>query len=515
MHVAHTENPKPVVPEGILDVVLIGGGIMSATLGAMIAKVQPDCSMVMFERLEQIAAESSNAWNNAGTGHSGLCELNYMPDPDDPAKAEQIGGLFHLSRQFWAALVEDGPVTEPAAFINPAPHMDVVFGDRDVTYLRRRFQTLRSLPLFSAMRYSEDPEVIAEWAPLLMAGRDRTEPVAATRYEVGTDVDFGALTGALVDVMTKAGARVKLEHEVIGLNRDPEGIWTITGRDRGAKRRFTVRARFVFVGAGGYALKLLQKARLPEVRGYAVFPFGAQFLRTDNPDVVSRHDAKIYSQASLGAPPMSVPHMDKRVVDGRESLLFGPYATFSTRLLKHGRLIDLFTTLRFRNIAVLLAAGIQNLALVRYLIGQLFSTRRAKFAQLQRFYPTADPADWYLVQAGQRAQLVKPDARNVGVLTFGTELVTGADGTIAGLLGASPGASTAPAIMIDLLARCFPREKVRWEPMLHKMMPAMTSPVGIDQHRVDDNLERTGQVLGLASSSPPSPAPVPAYPDSA
>ncbi|MFI9504146.1 malate dehydrogenase (quinone) [Nocardia sp. NPDC052566] len=469
MATAHTTIVKPPASEDILDVALIGGGIMSATLGAMIAKLQPDWSMVMFERLGEVAAESSNAWNNSGTGHAGLCELNYMPDPDDPVKADQIAGLFQLSRQFWDRLVEDGL---PARFRTPAPHMDVVFGDRDVDYLRRRYATLRTLPLFAAMRYTEDPEVIAEWAPLLMAGRDHGEPMAATRYEAGTDIDFGALTSGLVELMTAAGAQVRLGHEVAGLRRGRDGIWTIRVRDRDGKRRSIIRARFVFVGAGGHALKLLQKARIPEVRGYAVFPFGAQFLRTDNPEVVGRHTAKVYSQAGLGAPPMSVPHLDKRVVDGRESLLFGPYATFSTRLLKHGRLTDLFTTLRLGNLAVLAAAGIRNLGLVKYLIGQLLSTRRRKFAQLQRFYPDADPADWYPVQAGQRAQLVKPDPREIGVLTFGTELVTGADGTIAGLLGASPGASTAPAIMVDLLARCFPDELPRWEPMLRKMMPA-------------------------------------------
>lgn len=277
--------------------------------------------------------------------------------------------------------------------------------------------------------------------------------MAATRYEAGTDIDFGALTRTLVDTMTAAGAQVRVRHEVTGLRRAPDGIWTVTGRDRNTKARFVVRAKFVFVGAGGYALKLLQKAGIPEVRGYAVFPFGAQFFRTDNPDIVAKHDAKVYSQAALGAPPMSVPHLDKRVVDGRESLLFGPYATFSTRLLKHGRLTDLFTTLRPRNIAVLVAAGLQNLSLVVYLIGQLLSTRRRKFTQLQRFYPEADPADWQLIQAGQRAQLVLPNPDRIGVLTFGTELVVGADGTIAGLLGASPGASTAPAIMRELLAK--------------------------------------------------------------
>ncbi|MFX0573721.1 malate dehydrogenase (quinone) [Nocardia nepalensis] len=499
MKTAQPATAKPVVSHEIFDVVLIGGGIMSATLGAMIAKLQPDWSMVMFERLSEVAAESSNAWNNAGTGHSGLCELNYMPDPQDPTKAEQIAGLFHLSRQFWAALVDEGDLTDPASFINPTPHMDVVFGHRDVAYLRHRYQTLRTLPLFSAMEYTEDPAVITQWAPLLMDGRSPGEPMAATRYEAGTDIDFGALTTALTTVVTNAGAQVRVGQEVTGLCRGEDGLWTITGRHRDAKRRFTVRAKFVFVGAGGYALKLLQRARVAEVHGYGVFPFGAQFLRTDNPEVVSRHNAKVYSQASLGAPPMSVPHMDKRLVDGQQSLLFGPYATFSTRLLKRGRLIDLFTTVRLTNIAVLLAVAVQNLSLVGYLIGQLLSTRRRKFAQLQRFYPAADPADWYLVQAGQRAQLVKPDAHKVGVLTFGTELVTAADGTIAGLLGASPGASTAPAIMVDLLARCFPQEAMRWEPLLLRMLPEMTTAIGTQQHTVDANLARTGQILGLES----------------
>ncbi|MEV6071456.1 malate dehydrogenase (quinone) [Nocardia sp. NPDC052001] len=498
MHSTRTTDTKSVAPEQILDVALIGGGIMSATLGALLAKVQPDWSMAMFERLDVIAAESSHPWNNAGTGHAGLCELNYMPDPGDSAKAEQISEWFHVSRQFWTALVADGDLPDPAAFIHSAPHMDVVFGDRDVRYLRQRFQTLRSVPLFSATQYSEDPAVIAEWAPLLMAGRDRGEPIAATRYAAGTDVDFGALTEGLTRVMVEVGAHVHLSHEVTGLHRDPEGIWTITGRNRKAKQPFTVRARFVFVGAGGYALKLLQKARIPEVRGYAVFPFGAQFLRTDNPDVVARHDAKIYSQAALGAPPMSVPHLDKRIVDGQESLLFGPYATFSTRLLKHGRLTDLFTTLRPGNLAVLLAVGLQNLGLVRYLIGQLLSTRTRKFAQLQRFYPNAHPADWHLIQAGQRAQLVKPDPRTIGVLTFGTELVTGAEGTIAGLLGASPGASTAPAVMTDLLQRCFPPHREEWEPILRAMMPGLAAPVGTDQQRVDDTYGLTAQGLALS-----------------
>ncbi|MCL2536519.1 MAG: malate:quinone oxidoreductase, partial [Nocardiaceae bacterium] len=423
------------------------------------------------ERLGAPAGESSNAWCNAGTGHAGLCELNYMPDPGDPTRAADIGRQFGLSRQFWAALVESGAIADSGAFVNATPHMDVVFGDRDIAYLRERFATLRQLPMFSGMEFTEDPETIREWAPLLVDGRDPAEPMAATRHPAGTDVDFGALTDTLVAAMANRGARVRTHHEVTSLSRADNGIWTVGGRDRSTRRRFRLRSRFVFVGAGGYALKLLQKARIPEVRGHAVFPLGAQFLRTDNPEVVGRHDVKVYGQAALGAPPMSVPHLDRRIVDGQPSLMFGPYATFSTKLLKHGRLRDLFTTIRFHNIAPLLAVGVQNLGLVRYLIGQLAASRTRKFRELTRFYPDADPADWELIQAGQRAQLIKPDRTKIGVLTFGTEIVTGADGTIAGLLGASPGASIAPPLMADLLEQCFPAEYPRWRPTLQRLMP--------------------------------------------
>ena len=440
------------------DVVLIGGGIMSATLGALVARLQPDGSIAMFERLDELACESSGSWNNAGTGHAGFCELNYMPDPADPDRALQMARQFRLSREFWASYAA-GAATQ-------TPHLDVVFGERDTAYLRQRFATLCALPEFATMQYSEDPAMIAKWAPLVMAGRDPAETVAATRVESGTDIDFAALTDELTRSMSRAGGAVRLRHEVRSLSRAADGTWTVAGRCPDGN--FSVRARFVFVGAGGNALRLLQKAGVPEVRGYGVFPLGAQFFRTDDPDVVARHDAKVYSQAELGAPPMSLPHLDRRVIGGRASLMFGPYATFSTKLLKRGRPTDLFTTITWRNAVVLIAAGVQNLGLVRYLIGQLLSTRRRKFGALQRMYPQARRSDWHLVQAGQRAQLIKPDARRIGVLTFGTELVTSADGTIAGLLGASPGASIAPAIMVDLLGRCFPEHMDRWRPELDR-----------------------------------------------
>lgn len=423
---------------------------MSATLGAMLAVQEPRLRIVIVERAAGVATESSQAWNNAGTGHSGFCELNYMPDPADGTGAARIAAHFRLSRRWWDRLATQG-LLDPETILHTAAHMDVVFGDRDIAYLHERFQTLRADPLFAGLEYSEDPNTIARWAPLVMEGRGGGERVAATRHPDGTDIDFGALTSALVRIITDAGGRLLLGHEVRTLSRTPDGQWQISGRN--AHGAFEIRARRVFVGAGGNALRLLQRARLPEVRGYGVLPVGAAFLRCSDPRVADRHDAKVYGQAPIGAPPMSVPHLDKRIVDGTGHLMFGPYATFSTKLLKHGRLTDFFATLRWHNVATLATAVWTNRPLVRYLIVQLLSGRRRKFAFLTRYYPRADPGQWELITAGQRAQLVTPDARHRGVLVSGTELVVSADGTIAGLLGASPGASTAVPIMIDLLQR--------------------------------------------------------------
>ncbi|WP_312178747.1 malate dehydrogenase (quinone) [Arthrobacter sp.] len=439
------------------DVVLIGGGIMSATLGSMIAVLEPDWRIVLLEKADALATESSDPWNNAGTGHAGLCELNYMPDPADGRKAADIARQFRVTRQWWSYLERLG-LLGSGSFLHTTPHMDVVFGRHDVDYLRARYQTLARDPLFAGLRFSEDEATIRGWAPLVMEGRDPAEPVAATWHPEGTDVDFGALTRALAAIITSRGGRTFLGHEVRSLRRDSAGGWIVSGRQGRAKHRFTVRGRHVFVGAGGFALRLLQRAGLPEVRGYGVLPVGASFYRCSEPSVTARHEAKVYGQAAIGAPPMSVPHLDKRIVDGREYLMFGPYATFSTRLLKNGTLSDFFTTLRPGNLHVMAAAAIQSLPLVKYLITELAARPASKFAQLQQFYPRAEPSQWELIPAGQRAQLVTPDRRAVGVLRQGTELVTADDLSMSGLLGASPGASTAVPIMFGLLRKCFPEQ---------------------------------------------------------
>jgi malate dehydrogenase (quinone) len=490
---AARESPMPEEA----DVVLIGGGIMSATLGAMIARLEPQWRIVLLERGGQVAAESTSPWNNAGTGHAGYCELNYMPDPEDPAKAAEVSRQFLLSRQWWSHLAAGG-LLDPGEFIRTTPHLSIVFGRRDVEYLRRRCEVLRRDPMFEGIEFSDSPSTVAQWAPLAMAGRPGAEAVAASRHAEGTDVDFGALSRGLLRILEAGGGVLRLRHEVRGLRRGGDGRWDVSGVDAAAARRFSLRARFVFVGAGGSSLRLLQKARVPEVRGYGVLPVGAAFLRCSTPEIVQLHDAKMYGQAQDGAPALSVPHLDRRAIGGQEHLMFGPYATFSTRLLKHGRRTDLFGTLRWNNLHVLAAALGQNPGLVRFLVKQLLAGDQDKLAQLRRLYPGASWKDWEVIHEGQRAQLVVPDRRRVGKMQlWGTKLTVTEDGTMAGLLGASPGASTAVHVMVDLLQRAFPSDwERRWRGRMQAAIPGLARDQW-DGGAVAEVLDRTSAALNL------------------
>ncbi|MGX9349370.1 malate dehydrogenase (quinone) [Microbacterium sp. KNMS] len=477
-----------------VDVVLIGGGIMSATLGTLLKELQPDWKIVAFERDGEVAQESSNAWNNAGTGHSALCELNYMPDPSNPAKAIGINEQFQQSRELWASLVAKGILDAPSTFISTTPHMTFVTGEKDVSYLRARYETLKDQPLFEGIEYSEDSRVIHSWAPLLMEKRRKTdEPFAATRVPAGTDVDFGALTRQLFDHLRANDAEVLLNHEVNGLKKQKDGTWLVSYRNRVGKTPGQVRARFVFVGAGGWAIKLLQKARIPEIKGYGVFPIGGQFLKTTDPKLVAKHGAKVYSQAAVGAPPMSVPHLDARRVDGEGSLMFGPFATFSPKFLKKGSWLDIVSQVRLHNIGSMLKVGATNLDLVKYLVTELLKSRVKKIEALRVFVPTADGADWELIQAGQRAQVMKG-----GKLQFGTEVVSAADGSIAGLLGASPGASTGATIMLDVLSSCFPDRIEGWKPALRELIPTYGETLNGDAAKARAEMRRTAEALHIA-----------------
>ncbi|RVW03618.1 malate dehydrogenase (quinone) [Rhodococcus spongiicola] len=457
------------------DVVLVGAGIMSATLGAILRQVQPDWSITAFERLDAAAAESSDPWNNAGTGHSALCELNYTPvkgNGVDISKAITVNEQFQVSRQFWAYAVDNGILTDPKEFINPIPHVSFVHGADNVKYLRARYDALADHPLFAGMEYSESEEFFSERLPLMAKGRDFSEPVGLNWTESGTDVDFGALTKQLLGYVGASGGQVFFGHEVRNLTKQADGSWLVKVRNLRTGAKKTVNAKFVFIGAGGGALHLLQKSGIKEAKGFGGFPVSGQFLRCTNPELIAQHRAKVYGKAAVGAPPMSVPHLDTRIIGGQEGLLFGPYAGWSPKFLKNGKVTDLPGSVKPNNLTSMLGVGITELGLTKYLIGELMQTPFDRIQTLREFVPRATGGDWELITAGQRVQVIRRKGAG-GVLEFGTAVVNAADGTVAGLLGASPGASTAVPAMLDVLQRCFPREFETWKPKLEQMVPSL------------------------------------------
>ena len=487
-------------PDRTVDVLLVGGGIMSASLGTYLNQLEPGWSIDIYERLDQVAAESSNPWNNAGTGHSAFCELNYTPEKADGSidigKAVAINESFEISKQFWAYQVQQKVLNNPPAFINNVPHMSFVWGDANVEFLRKRHAALQHSPLFRGMQYSEDPEQIRQWIPLVMDGRAAGQKLAATRMAIGTDVNFGEITRQLVDSLTdKEQVKLHLQHEVRDLRRNDDGSWTVVVADLADDGALSsVKARFVFIGAGGGALKLLQQSGIAEAEGYAGFPVGGQFLVSKNPEIVAKHQAKVYGKASVGSPPMSVPHLDTRVIAGQTVLLFGPFATFSTKFLKHGSLLDIFSSLTTDNVLPMAHAGLDNLPLSSYLIGQLMLSQEDRMAALREYFPQAESADWELLQAGQRVQIIKKDAEHGGVLQFGTEVVSAADGSIAALLGASPGASTAAPIMLSVLEKAF-KDRIKsphWQAKLKEIIPSYGQ-------QLNDDLELTMRIRAWSS----------------
>jgi malate dehydrogenase (quinone) len=457
------------------DVVLVGAGIMSATLATLLKLIEPDWSITLVERLDGAAAESSDPWNNAGTGHSALCELNYTPQRADGTieinKAVHVNEQFQVSRQFWAHAVENGVLPDVRSFLNPIPHVSFVHGAGQLDYLKRRRDTLVQNPLFASMEYIDDEDEFARRLPLMAAKRDFSEPVALNWTQDGTDVDFGSLTRQLLGYATQRGMTTLFGHEVRDLHKESDGTWTVNVVNRRTRQKRKLNAKFVFVGAGGGALPLLQKSGIEEAKGFGGFPVGGQWLRTGNPVLAAAHQAKVYGAPPLGAPPMSVPHLDTRVINGRSYLLFGPFAGWSPKFLKQGKVTDLPLSVKPNNLASMLGVGLTEMSLVKYLVGQLLLSEADRVDSLREFAPGAVDSDWELDIAGQRVQVIRRKGAG-GVLEFGTTVLAAADGSIAGLLGASPGASTAVPAMLDVLERCFPDRFPSWQPKLKEMVPS-------------------------------------------
>lgn len=485
------------------DVVLVGAGIMSATLGALLRLVEPTWSITLVERLDAAAAESSDPWNNAGTGHSALCELNYTPQkPDgtiDIAKAINVNEQFQVTRQFWTYAVENGILTDVRSFLNQVPHVSYVHGAENVDYLRRRHDTLVRNPLFSTMEFIDDPAEFARRLPLMSVDRDFRDPVGLNWTEEGTDVDFGSLSRQLLAFGSERGMNTLFGHEVRDLDKESDGSWTVKIVNRRTGEKSRIRSKFVFVGAGGWALPLLQKAGIKEAKGFGGFPVSGQWLRTDNPALTGAHHAKVYGLPPLGAPPMSMPHLDTRVIAGKDWLLFGPFAGWSPKFLKAGKFTDLPLSVKPDNLMSMVGVGLTELPLVKYLVGQLLLSHEARVDTLRQFAPSAVSNDWELDIAGQRVQVIRRDAKKLGILEFGTTVLSAEDGSIAGLLGASPGASTAVPAMLEVMQRCFPQEYRGWEPKIKEMVPSLGSKLSDEPRLFAEIWEHGTRVLGLGS----------------
>lgn len=489
------------------DVILIGAGIMSATLGTLLKELAPDWDITVFEKLDKPGEESSNEWNNAGTGHAALCELNYTTEkPDgsiDISKAIKVNEQFQVSLQFWSYLVNSNLIRNPQDFIRPLPHMSFVQGEKNVAFLKKRFKALSNNPLFQGMEFSDDLVKLMEWIPLMMEDRLLDEPIAATRIESGTDVNFGALTRMLFAHLKSKNVDIRYKHRVEDMKRTSDGLWELKVRniDSGTIEHHS--AKFVFIGAGGGSLPLLQKSGIPEGKHIGGFPVSGLFMVCKNPDVVAQHHAKVYGKAKVGAPPMSVPHLDTRFIDNKKTLLFGPFAGFSPKFLKNGSMFDLLGSIKPNNVVTMLAAGAKNIPLTKYLIQQVLLSKEQRMEELREFVPNAKSEDWDIVIAGQRVQVIKDTATGgKGTLQFGTEVVSAADGSIAALLGASPGASTTVSVMLEVIKKCFPQHLTAWEPKIKEMIPSYGVSLLKSPELIQEIHSSAARTLGLSESMP-------------
>jgi malate dehydrogenase (quinone) len=488
------------------DVILIGAGIMSATLGSLLKELAPDWDIKVFEKLSKPGEESSNEWNNAGTGHAALCELNYTTEKADGSidisKAISINEQFQVSRQFWSYLVNSNLIRNPEDFIKQIPHMSLVHGEENVEFLKKRFKALSTIPLFQGMEFSDSPDKLKKWLPLVMEGRTLNEPIAATKIDSGTDVNFGALTRMLFDHLKNKGVEINYNESVEDIKRSSDGGWEVKVINHVTGQVEHHKTKFVFIGGGGGSLPLLQKTGIPESKHIGGFPVSGLFMVCNNPEVVAQHHAKVYGKAKVGAPPMSVPHLDTRYIDNKKSLLFGPFAGFSPKFLKTGSNLDLIGSVKPNNVLTMLAAGAKEMSLTKYLIQQVMLTKEQRLEELREFIPNAKAEDWDLVVAGQRVQVIKDTEAGKGTLQFGTEVITSADGSVAALLGASPGASTAVNVMLEIINRCFKENMLEWEPKIKEMIPSYGLSLVENPELLNKVHTSTARTLGLSKREP-------------
>ena len=485
----------------VTDVILIGAGVMSATLGSLLKELAPEWEIKVFEKLAAAGEESSNEWNNAGTGHAALCELNYTPEQQDGSiditKAIKVNEQFQLSRQFWSYLVESNLIQNPQDFIRPIPHMSLVEGKENIKFLKNRFKALSAIPFFQGMEYSDNPDKLKEWLPLIMDGRTSSEPIAATKMDSGTDVNFGALTRMLFDHLETNNVQINYKHSVKDIHRTSDGLWEIKVHDLENNIIENHFAKFLFIGSGGGSLHLLQKTGIPESKQIGGFPVSGLFMVCKNPEVVAQHHAKVYGKAKVGAPPMSVPHLDTRFIANNKALLFGPFAGFSPKFLKTGSNMDLVSSVKPNNVLTMLSAGAKEMALTKYLIEQVMLNHEKRMEELREFVPNAKSEEWETVVAGQRVQVIKDTEAGKGTLQFGTEVISAADGSVAALLGASPGASTAVHVMLEVLEKCFPEQMFEWQKKIKEMIPSYNVSL-LEHPELFQEINRsTAQTLGL------------------
>ena len=485
------------------DVILIGAGVLSTTFGSMLNELEPNWNIKLYERLDRPGDESSNERHNAGTGHAALCELNYtVQQPDgsiDIEKAKEINEQFEISKQFWGYLVKNNYIENPREFIHPLPHISFVRGKNNVKFLKDRYEAMKNFPMFDNIEYTEDIEEMRKWIPLMMQGHSANDIMAASKINEGTDVNFGELTRKMARNLEKSPqVEVQYHHEVLDFNQRNDGKWEVQIRNVNTGETQTQLADYVFIGAGGAAIPLLQKTGIPESKHLGGFPITGQFLTCTNPNVIEEHDAKVYGKEPPGTPPMTVPHLDTRFINCQKTLLFGPFASIGPKFLKYGSNLDLFKSVKPSNITTLLSAAAKNLPLLKYSFDQILMTKEGCMNHLRTFYPEARDEDWQLYTAGKRVQVIKDtEEYGKGFIQFGTEVVNSEDHSVIALLGESPGASTSVSVALEVLEKNFSEYKNDWEPKIQKMIPSYGKSLIEDVDLMRKTRQQTSKDLEL------------------